>query len=118
MLRENVSTTSTSRLDNNNLRRALLTNYKTTDRDTGLSPAQVIFGCLIMESLLIKPSLYTPSAEWLLTRDMRELTITSRPAKKEDRLTEHTKALHGLKISEVVQNKPGPHTTRWEGRAP
>ena len=102
MLRENES--ATGRLDDDNLRRAILTNHNTTDRDTGLSPAQVIFGHLIRESLSIKPNLYTPR---LLNRDMRELVPARKHAKQEDRPTKHTKVLHGLKISGVdwVQNQ-------------
>ena len=94
-----------------NLKRALLPHHNTPDMNTGLSPAQAIFGHPIREILSIKPNL------WLLTRDMRELAIARRHAKQEDRLTKHTKALHGLKISDValVENQSGPHTT---GRAP
>ena len=85
-------------------KRALLAHHKTPDRDTGLSPAQVIFGHLIRESLSIKPNLYTPR---LLNRDVRELVPARKHAKQEDRPTKHTKVLHGLKISGVdwVQNQ-------------
>ena len=111
MLRENVYTTVS--MDTDNFKRALLTHHNTPDRGTGLSPAQVIFGQPIRESLSTKPNLYTPRKEWLLTRDMKELVIARRHNKKEDRLTEHTEALHGLKISDtaLVQNRSGPHAT-------
>jgi hypothetical protein len=93
-----------------NLKRALLTHHNTPDRNTGLSPAQAIFGHPIREILSIKPNL------WLLTRDMREPSIARRQAKQEDRLTKHTEVLHGLKISDMdlVQNQSGPHTIRWD----
>ena len=47
---------------------------------------------------------------------MRELALASRHAKQEDKLTEHTKLLPRVKISDVflVQNQSGPHATRWD----
>ena len=112
MLRENVSSNLT--LDTDKFKRALLTHRNTPDRDTGVSPAQVVFGRPIRDFIPIKPGLYQPRQEWLLTRERRELALARRHVVQEKRLTEHTKTLPKLKVSDVVmiQNQSGPHTLK------
>ena len=100
MLRENVSSNLT--LDTDKFKRALLTHRNTPDRDTGVSPAQVVFGRPIRDFIPIKPGLYQPRQEWLLTRERRELALARRQVVQEKRLTEHTKTLPKLKVSDVV----------------
>ena len=114
MLRDNVSNTGT--LDTDKFRRALLTHRNTPDRDTGVSPAQVVFGRPIRDFIPIKPGLYQPRQEWLLTRERRELALSRRHVVQEKRLTEHTKTLPKLKVSDVVmiQNQSGPHPLKWD----
>ena len=114
MLRENV--TNTGSLDTDSFKRALLTHRNTPDRDTGMSPAQVIFGRPIRDFIPVKPNMYKPRKEWLLTSDMRELALAKRHGKQEEKLTEHTKTLPSLKVSDtvMVQNQSGPHPNKWD----
>jgi hypothetical protein len=114
MLRENVSNTGT--LDTDNFKRALLNHRNTPDRDTGVSPAQVVFGRPIRDFIPIKPGLYQPRQEWLLTRERRELALARRHVVQEKRLAEHTKTLPRLKVTDVVmvQNQTGPHSLKWD----
>ena len=114
MLRENVSNTGT--LDTDKFRRALLNHRNTPDRDTGVSPAQIVFGRPIRDFIPIKPGLYQPRQEWILTRERRELALARRHVVQERRLTEHTKTLPKLKVSDVVmiQNQSGPHPLKWD----
>ena len=114
MLRENVSNTGT--LDTDKFRRAILTHRNTPDRDTGVSPAQIVFGRPIRDFIPIKPGLYQPRQEWVLTRERRELALARRHVVQERRLTEHTKTLPKLKVSDVVmiQNQSGPHPLKWD----
>ena len=114
MLRDNVSTTGS--LDTDSFKRALLTHRNTPDRDTGMSPAQVIFGHPIRDFLPIKPNLYKPRKEWLLTSEMRELALAKRHVRQEGVLSEHTKQLPSLKILDtvMVQNQSGHHANKWD----
>ena len=114
MLRDNVSNTGT--LDTDRFKRALLTHRNTPDRDTRVSPAQVVFGRPIRDFIPIKPGLYQPRQEWLLTRERRELALARRHVVQERRLTEHTKTLPKLEVSDVVmiQNQSGPHPLKWD----
>ena len=114
MLRENV--TNTGSLDTDSFKRALLTHRNTPDRDTGMSPAQVIFGRTIRDFIPVKPNMYKPRKEWLLTSDMRELALAKRHGKQEEKLTERTKTLPSLKVSDtvMVQNQSGPHPNKWD----
>ena len=114
MLRDNASRSGT--LDTDKFKRALLMHRNTPDRDTGVSPAQVVFGRPIRDFIPIKPGLYQPRQEWLLTRERRELALARRHVVQEKRLTEHTKALPKLNVSDVVmvQNQSGPHPLKWD----
>ena len=114
MPRENV--TNTGSLDTDSFKRALLTHCNTPNRDTGMSPAQVIFGRTIRDFIPVKPNMYKPRKEWLLTSDMRELALAKRHGKQEEKLTERTKTLPSLKVSDtvMVQNQSGPHPNKWD----
>ena len=65
MLREN--STPGGSLDTNIFLRALLCHRNTPDRDTGRSPAQVVFGRHIKDFFPIKPNKFKPRVEWHLT---------------------------------------------------
>ena len=114
MLRENVS--PNGHLNTDKFLRALLNHRNTPDRDTGLSPAQVIFGHPIRDFLPVKPGRYKPRQEWRMTMERREQALARRHARQELLLSEHTKTLPPLKVSDVVsiQNQHGPHPLKWD----
>ena len=96
MLRENVTISGT--LDTDRFKRALLNHHNTPDRD-------------IRDFIPIKPGMYQPRQEWLLTRERRELALVRRHVVQERKLAEHTKTLPKLRVSDVVmiQDPSGPH---------
>ena len=114
LIRENISPSGS--LETDGFRRGLLAHRNTPDRDTGLSPAQVIFGRPIREFLPIIPMKYRPRPEWKLTMEQRELALARRHTRQEKLLTEHTRKLPGLKPGDVVmvQNQTGRHPLKWD----
>ena len=114
MLRENL--TPTGSLDSDRFLRALLTYRNTPDRDTGKSPAQVIFGHAIKDFFPVHPQYFQPRPEWLLTAEQREIALARRHARQGAVLTEHTKVLKPLHMSDVVlvQNQAGRRGKKWD----
>ena len=114
MLRDNL--TPTGSLDSDRFLRALLTYRNTPDRDTGKSPAQVIFGHAIKDFFPVHPQYFQPRPEWLLTAEQREIALARRHARQGAVLTEHTKVLKPLNMSDVVlvQNQAGRRGKKWD----
>ena len=88
----------------------------TPDKDTGCSPAQVIFGRAIRDFFPIKEGHLEIHPEWQLTMDQREKALAQRHARRERELTEHTKVLKPLTVNQVVmvQNQAGNNPLRWD----
>ena len=114
MLRENVAADGSLKQDR--FLRALMLHRNTPDRDTGLSPAQVIFGKAIREFFPIKEGNLRLHPEWRITMEQRERALARRHAKREKDLQEHTKILKPLRVGQVVmvQNQVGNSPTRWD----
>ena len=111
LLKDNTSPSGD--LDTTKFHRALLTYRNTPDRDTLLSPAQVVFGRSIRDFIPVLPQKYKPRAEWLLTMEQREHALARRHGAV---LSEHTKQLEPLKLSDfvMVQNQRGHHAKKWD----
>lgn len=114
MLRENISPGGS--LDTNKFLRALLTHRNTPDRDTGKSPAQVVFARPIKDFFPVRPQQFQPRAEWILTAEQREIALAQRHAKQGQVLAEHTKTLEPLQIGDtvLVQNQTGLRHKKWD----
>ena len=114
MLRENIS--SGGNLDTNKFLRALLTHRNTPDRDTGRSPAQVVFGRPVKDFFPVHPQQFQPRAEWLLTAEQREIALAKRHTRQGQVLSEHTKVLAVLKVGDsvLVQNQTGLRHKKWD----
>ena len=114
LLKDNISPNGD--LENTKFHRALLTYRNTPDRDTMLSPAQVVFGRNIRDFMPVLPQQYKPRSEWLLTMEQREVALARRHAKQGDLLNEHTKQLTPLKVSDIVmiQNQRGHTAKKWD----
>ena len=83
---------------------ALLTYRNTPDRDTGLSPAQVLFAHHLRDSVPCKPEGLRLRPEWLLTRDARELALARRHEVRGAQLDEHVRVLGPLAFLLVMGN--------------
>ena len=113
MIRDNIA--PDGGLHTDRFLKALLLHRNTPDRDTGLSPAQVIFGRAVRDFFPIKPGNLILHPEWRITMEQRETALARRHAKREKDLTEHTKVLVPLRVGQVVlvQNQSGNNPLRW-----
>ena len=85
----------------------------TPDRDTGRSPAQVLFCRKLRDAVPTSPKDWQIRPEWALTREARELVLARRHEVRGRQLQEHTKELGPLRVGTVVQvqNQAGPKRT-------
>merc|ERR1712239_41281 len=95
---------------------ALLQYRNTPDRDTGLSPAQVLFARKLRDAVPCNLRDLQLRPEWVLTREARERALARRHQTKEKEWSAHTKVLEELEVGTTVQvqNQTGPHARKWD----
>ena len=118
LLRANVGQNGS--LDNDKLLRALLQLRNTPDPDCNLSPAQIIFGRPIRDSLsfvnrLEKYSNPQIRPTWREAWASKEDALRTRFSKTSEALNEHAKPLTPLKTGDkcFIQNQTGNNPTKW-----
>ena len=84
----------------------------TPDRDTRLSPAEVLYGRQLRDFLPLPP----PSTLWKNLAQMRERALCHRSTKDREKWNEHTSKLPPLRIGDhvFIQNVTGNHPKRWD----
>ena len=114
LCREN--TCSDGSLNSDKFLRAVMAYRNTPDRDTGRSPAQVIFGRELRDFLPAPLMRYKPQPQWIMMRDDREKALRKRALKNMEKLAVGTKQLLELKVHDIVQvqNQVGNHPSRWD----
>ena len=98
MLMDNTGPNGEINLDK--FQRRMLQYRNTPDRDTGLSPAQMIFGRPIKDFIPILPGSHRPHNTWIETSRAREEAMRARNVRKAERHTEHTVRLQPLKVGD------------------
>ena len=96
--------------------RGVLQYRNIADRDTGLSPAHMIFGRPLKDFIPILPGSYRPHNTWIETSRATEGAMRARNVRNAERLTEHTVRLQPLKVGDrvFIQNQTGNHPLRWD----
>ena len=114
LIRDNTS--PDGGLNNDRFMRAVMTYRNTPDRDTGRSPAQVIFGNNLRDFLPAPLRRHQPRSGWKLLREDRERALRKRALKNMERLSVGTKQLQELRVHDTVQvqNQVGNYPSRWD----
>ena len=119
LLQDNVS--SDGKLDNDKMVRALLTLRNTPDPGCKLSPAQIVLGRQLRDSLpYINKSLMVYNnpqvhPQWRDAWQAKEEALRTRYVKTIENLSEHARPLKPLRHGDnvLIQNQRGRHPTKW-----
>ena len=114
LIREN--TMASGKLDTDKFLAAILMFRNTPDRDTHMSPAQVIFGRQVKDFLPIIPGKLKMHPEWRITMEQRETALAKRHVRRGTELRRHTKEQAKLNVGDtvLVQNQDGNKPLRWD----
>ena len=114
LIRENTNRDGS--LTNDKFLKALMTYRNTPDRDTHLSPAQVIFGRNLRDFLPSPQTRYKPQPEWIMLREDREKALAKRAVSNMEKLDRNCRVLPKLAVGDsvLVQNQVGNHPSRWD----
>ena len=114
LLRKNVGLDG--KLNTDKFQRAVMQYINTADRDTGRSPAQVIFGRELRDFLPAPLSRYKPQKQWLMLQEDRENALRKRALQNTEKLDLHTRHMAPLQVHDTVQvqNQVGFKASRWD----
>ena len=84
--------------------------------DTGMSPANCLFGRSTRDLLPGILAKYRPHQDWTDRLDLRERTLSKKRVTGHARWDEHSQGLSPLRCGDAVmiQNETGRHPTKWD----
>ena len=114
MLMDNTSRSGS--IDVDRFQKAMLIYRNSIDPETRASPAMIIFGRPIRDSIPIPMGRYCPHTTWVETLAHREQALAKRHSREHEKWEQHTKELPPLRVGDnvYVQNLTGNHPKRWE----
>ena len=116
LLRENINQDGS--LEGDKFYRALMQHRNTPDPDTGLSPAQVLFGRPVKDFMPVMPGKFRPQEGWRMAQEDREKALRVRYHRGKEKWSEHTKILPKLSVGDrvLIQNQWGTPKVarRWD----
>ena len=117
LLRDNTGPKGT--LNTDKFARAVMQYRNTPLQGVGLSPAQILFGRELRDTLPFAPGKSGIREEWRITADDRERALAKRHSLNLEKLNEHSKQLKPLQMGQTVlcQNQSGNYPKRWDRTA-
>ena len=114
MLKENIGPQGS--LDTDKMARALQAYRNTPSKDLGLSPAQILYGRVLRDHLPTPKEFLEQRKEWVLLKEEREKTLTTKYGRVQEDLGRHAHTLKPLEVGSVVQvqNQRGKDPLRWD----
>ena len=102
-------------LDTDRFLAALLMHRNTPSTGTKMSPSEVVFGRQLKDLIPIVPGKLRMNPLWHDLLKMREDALAKRHLKRGKELSEHSRAMKGLKVGTTVsiQNQHGNDAKRW-----
>lgn len=104
------------RLNTDRLVAALLQYRNTPMQDIGLSPAQMLFGRNLRDSIPVHKQALLVRPEWRMIAEDREIALAKRNLRSRERYNLHTRDLPSLRTGDKVQvqNQTGSKPKRWD----
>ena len=111
-----TNTSPSGSIDVDKFQRAMLVYRNSIDPETKASPALIVFGRPIRDSIPIPMGRYCPHPTWTETLANREKALAKRHSREHEKWSEHTRSLPPLMVGDHVylQNLTGNHPKRWE----
>lgn len=109
------NTSQTGSLNTDNLVKALLIHRNTPSSDTGLSPAQVVFGRQVRDPLPLQPSKFFPRQEWRIAAKAREEALAKSRYSMQQKMSQHSRNQSQLQPGDhvFIQDQHGNTPKQW-----